>query len=133
MERGEVWTARLDEVRPVVLLTGPDPEFRVVQVVAPATPDEKRGFVVMSGEQATDAAERRRILAAAGPGVRASGIEVAVTGGVVRLALPQAGTIFCTWETRIAGEHLLERVGVLSPAKLRELDAALALAAGHGV
>jgi mRNA interferase MazF len=133
VERGEVWTARLDEVRPVVLLSGPDPEFRAVQVVAPATPAEKRGFVVMSGEQARDAGERRRILAAAGPDVRASGIEVAVTGGVVRLALPRAGTIFCTWELTVAGEHLVERIGVLSPAKLDELDAALALAAGHGV
>ncbi len=47
---------------------------------------------------------------------------------VVRVALPQAGTVFCTWMVTLAAEHLIERIGVLSPAKLRELDVAMKLA-----
>jgi len=136
MERGEVWWARFDQARPVVLLSGgAGPEFQVMQIVAPATPAEKRGFVVMSGEQAADPDQRRRIVAAAGPGVRAVGIEVRfgaseglAEDGVVRVALPRDGTIFCTWGVSLGAEYLVERIGVLSAAKLRELDVAMELA-----
>ena len=97
MERGELWWAQIDEKRPVVLLSGgPGPEFAAVQIVEPATPSQKLGFVLMSGEQAVDVDERRRIVAEAGPDIRAIGIEVFFgaeegleEGGVVRVALPQ--------------------------------------------
>jgi mRNA interferase MazF len=50
--------------------------------------------------------------------------------GVVRLGLPYEGRIFCTWQITLATGHLVERVGALSPEKMRRLDAALRLAAG---
>ncbi|MET8152991.1 hypothetical protein [Actinoplanes sp. NPDC005259] len=139
MERGEVWLARFDGGRPVVLLSGgAGPEFRAVQVVAPATPAEKRGFVLMSGAEAADAGERRRIVDAAGSHARAVGIEVFLgpheglaDEGVVRVALPTAGKIFCTWLLTLDGEHLVERIGVLSPAKQHELDVAMQLSSAE--
>jgi mRNA interferase MazF len=135
MERGELWWAQFDDKRPVVLLSGgAGPEFRAVQIVAPATPAEKQGFVLMSGEQAVDADERRRIVEAAGPDARAIGIEVffgtqegLAEDGVVRVALPMDGKIFCTWMLSLGGEYLIERIGVVSPAKQRELDVAMEL------
>ena len=106
-----------------------------MQIVEPATPEQKLGFVLMSGDQAVDADERRRVLAAAGPDPRAVGIEVflgAEAGlaepGVVRVALPKDGTIFCTWRATVDADHLIERVGVLPPEKQHELDIALQLA-----
>ena len=136
MERGEVWWAQIDEKRPVVLLSGgTGPEFLAIQIVEPATPAQKLGFVLMSGEQAVDVDERRRILEEAGPDPRAIGIEVffgteegLAESGVVRVALPKAGKIFCTWGTTVGEESLLKRIGTLSPAKQHELDVALALA-----
>jgi mRNA interferase MazF len=130
-----LWWAQFDAKRPVLLLSGgAGPQFQVMQIVAPATPAEKRGFVVMSGAQALDADLRRRIIQEAGP-ARAIGIEVwfgtpegLAEDGVVRLALPQDGTIFCTWEASLTGDALIERIGVCSPEKLRELDVAMELA-----
>jgi mRNA interferase MazF len=138
VERGEVWWVELDEQRPVVLLSGgPGPEFRAVQIVAPATSAEKRGFVVMTGAQAADAEQRRQIIEAAGPDTAAIGVEVLLGApeglardGVVRLALPRSGKIFCTWMLTLAEHDLVGRAGALSPAKLHELDVALELAAG---
>lgn len=136
MERGEVWWAQIDEKRPVVLLSGgAGPDFRAMQIVEPATPAQKLGFVVMSGEQAVDVDERRRILEEAGADPRAIGIEVffgveegLAESGVVRVALPKDGKIFCTWGTTVSEETLLTRAGILSPAKQHQLDVALALA-----
>jgi mRNA interferase MazF len=136
VERGEVWWAQLDQERLVVLLSGgAGPQFRAVQIVEPATPAQKLGFVLMSGDQAVDADERRRVVAEAGSGPRAVGIEVflgaeegLVEAGVVRVALPQDGTIFCTWQASVDPDNLIERIGVLSPQKLHELDVALQLA-----
>ncbi|MEV6930421.1 hypothetical protein AB0M46_38880 [Dactylosporangium sp. NPDC051485] len=135
MERGELWWAQIDEKRPVVLLSGgTGPEFLAMQIVEPATPSQKLGFVLMSGEQAVDVDERRRIVEEAGPDARAIGIEVffgAEEGlgesGVVRVALPKDGKIFCTWEMTVSVEFLIEKIGVLSPAKQHELDIALSL------
>lgn len=135
VERGELWWAQFDDQRPVVLLSGgAGPEFRAVQIVAPAAPAEKQGFVLMSGEQAVDADERRRIVEAAGPDARAIGIEVffgaqegLAEDGVVRVGLPLDGKIFCTWMLSLGGEYLIERIGVLSPAKQHELDVAMEL------
>src|SRR5436190_584112 len=109
VERGEVWWAQIDGKRPVVLLSGgAGPQFPAMQIVEPATPAQKLGFVLLSGEQALDFEERRRIIAAAGPDTRAIGIEVffgaeegLAQSGVVRLALPKDGKIFCTWATTV--------------------------------
>ena len=136
MERGEVWWAQIDGKRPAVLLQGgAGPDFPAMQIVEPATPEQKLGFVLMSGEQAVDVDERRRIIESAGPDPRAIGIEVffgaeegLAESGVVRVALPKAGKIFCTWDTTVGEESLLKRIGTLSPAKQHELDVALALA-----
>ena len=136
MERGEVWWTQLDQNRLVVLLSGgTGPEFRAVQIVEPATPEQKLGFVLMSGGQAVDAEERHRVVAEAGPDPMAVLIEVLLgaeeglaEAGVVRVALPQDGTIFCTWRATVDLDHLIERIGVLSPQKLHELDIALQLA-----
>ena len=49
---------------------------------------------------------------------------------MVRLALPTAGKIFCTWGTTVSAASLIEKIGVLSAAKRHELDVALSLA-GH--
>ena len=136
MERGEIWWAQLDGERPVVLLQGgAGPDFRAMQIVEPATPEQRLGFVLMSGEQAVDVDERRRVVEEAGPDPRAIGIEVffgAEEGlaecGVVRVALPQDGKIFCTWSTTVSEASLIKRIGTLTPAKQHELDVALALA-----
>jgi len=108
--------------------------FRAVQIVAPATPVEKQGFLLMSGDDAVDAGKRRHLVDAAGPHARAVGIEVFLgpreglaEEGVVRVALPRDGKIFCTWLLSLGGEHLIQRIGVLSPAKQRELDVAMRL------
>jgi mRNA interferase MazF len=135
VQRGELWWAQIDEKRPVVLLSrDARPDVHVMQIVAPATSAEKRGFLIMSVDQAVDADNRRRIVAEAGP-VRAVGIEVwfgssegLVEEGVVRVALPQDGTIFCTWGMSLSEEFLIERIGVCSPEKLHELDVAMELA-----
>jgi mRNA interferase MazF len=136
VERGELWWAQIDGKRPVVLLQGgAGPDFLAMQIVEPATPEQKVGFVLMSGQQATDVDERRRIVEEAGPDSRAIGIEVffgAKEGlaetGVVRVALPQDGKIFCTWSTTVSEESLIKRIGTLTPAKQHELEVALALA-----
>jgi mRNA interferase MazF len=136
VERGEVWWAQLDERRPVVLLSGgAGREFLAMQIVEPATAAQKLGFVVLSGEQAIDVDERHRIIDAAGPDPRAVGIEVffgaeegLAQSGVVRVALPKVGKIFCTWAATVSEESLLEPIGTLSPSKQHELDVALALA-----
>ena len=105
-----------------------------MQIVAPATSAERRGFLIMSGDQAVDADVRRRNVAEACP-VKAVLIEVwfghsegLAEEGVVRVALPQDGTIFCTWGMSLSEEFLIERIGACSPEKLHELDVAVALA-----
>jgi len=126
---GEVWWARLDERVPVVLLGG----GRAVRVVAPATEEQRRGFVLLSGPEAADDETRERRLAAAGPAVRAAGAEVEIDGlGVVRVAFPRAGRVFCTWETAVPEADLIEPIGALPPGKLRELEAVLRLADAGG-
>lgn len=137
MQRGELWWARIDEKRPVVLLScDAGPQVQVMQIVAPATSAERRGFLVMSGDQAVDADVRRRIVAGARP-VQAVGIEVwfgrsegLAEAGVVRVALPQDGTILCTWTMSLTEDLLIERIGACSPDKLHELDVAVGLAGG---
>ncbi len=122
MERGEVWWARLEERCPVVLLSG-GPEFDAVRIVAPATAVQKQGFVILSGAQAASGI----VAAADGIEVGFSASEGLTEDGVVRVALARDGRIFCTWTLTLTAADLIERAGVVSPAKLRELDVAMAL------
>lgn len=132
MRSGEVWWARLDERVPVVLLGG----GRAIRVVDPATEEQRRGFLVLSGAEAADDETRTRLLAAAGPSVRAAGAEVPIEGlgieglGVVRVAFPREGRVFCTWETALTAGDLIERIAVLAPEVQRQLDVVLRLAGG---
>lgn len=136
MERGEVWWALVDERRAVVLLSGEEAgELRAMQIVAPATVDERRGFVILSGEEAVDSPTMRQVVAAAGADIGAVGVEVGIGAseglpheGVVRVALPRDGHIFCTWLVTLTRAYLIEQAGALSPAKLAQLDNALRLA-----
>ncbi|WP_406491359.1 type II toxin-antitoxin system PemK/MazF family toxin [Streptomyces sp. NBC_01604] len=104
MHRGEVWWVEFDERRPVVLLSGDDASgIRVMQVVAPAGVD-----------------------------ITGLGVEVAVGAveglpfeGVLRLAFPRPGFTPCTWLTTVSRDDLIERTGVLSSAKLSEIENAL--------
>lgn len=105
-----------------------------MQIVGPATSTQRRGFLIMSADQAVDADVRYRVVAEAGP-VQGVGIEVwfgrsegLAGAGVVRVALPRDGTIFCTWGTSLNEELLIERIGACSPEKLHELDVAMELA-----
>lgn len=107
MQRGEVWWVEFDERRLVVLLSGDDASgIQVMQVVSPAGVD-----------------------------ITGLGVEVAVGAtealpceGVLRFALPRPGSTPCTWLTTLSRDDLIERAGVLSSAKLREIDGALRLA-----
>jgi mRNA interferase MazF len=140
VRRGEVWWAQVDERCPVVLLSvalpseGGPPGLRAMRIVAPATADERHGFLVLSGAQAAEL-ERSQAAALERADVRAVGVEVELgppeglpQPGVVRVALPRDGTIFCTWLVTLTEDALIERAGVLSPAKLGELGHALRLA-----
>ncbi|MFD3611133.1 type II toxin-antitoxin system PemK/MazF family toxin [Streptomyces atroolivaceus] len=106
MQRGEVWWVEFDERRPVVLLSGDDASgIRVMQVVARAGVD-----------------------------ITGLGVEVAVGAveglpfeGVLRFALPRPGFTPCTWQTTVSRDDLIERAGVLSSAKLSEIEKALRL------
>jgi mRNA interferase MazF len=138
VQRGDVWWARLEEETPVVVLSGTEAaELRAIRVVRPATAAEKRGFVVLSGEEAADVQARERIIAASGPAIGGVGIEIRARGpleglpyaGVVRVALPREGRIYCTWLLTLTPDHLIRPIGSLSAAKLRHLDNALRLAA----
>jgi len=106
MHRGEVWWAAFDERRPVVLLSG----------------DEASGFQAM------------QVVAPSGVDISGLGVEVAVgTGeglpfdGVLRFGFPRPGYLPCTWLTTLSRDDLIERAGVLTAAKLSEVDDALRL------
>ncbi len=137
VQRGDVWWARLEEETPVVVLSGTEAaELRAIRIVRPATAAEKQGFVVLSGEEAADVQARDRVIAASGPAIGGMGIEIEVGGaeglpyaGVVRVALPREGRIFCTWLLTLTPDHLIRPIGSLSAVKLRHLDNALCLAA----
>ncbi|MEU6565349.1 type II toxin-antitoxin system PemK/MazF family toxin [Streptomyces parvulus] len=105
MQRGEVWWAEVDGRRPVVLLSREGPEFRAMQVVAPA--GVELGGV--AAELAVGASE---------------GLPVE---GVLRVALPRPGLIPCTWLVTLHRKDLVERAGTLSPAKLGDLRELLRL------
>ncbi|MCY1144420.1 hypothetical protein OWR29_41035 [Actinoplanes sp. Pm04-4] len=116
--------------QPVVLLgeAGVGGEVPAIQVVEPATAEQKRGFTFLDPDFLPDEAP-------AGARAGITGIEVPVgpdegldPPGVVRLALPHEGHIFCTWRTGLTADHLIERIGSLSPTAMHRLDHALYLA-----
>jgi mRNA interferase MazF len=107
MQRGEVWWVEFDERRPVVLLSE----------------DELGGFVVM------------QVVAPADSDISDLGVEVALGiveglpfAGVLRFGFPWPGFTPCTWLTTLHREDLIERAGVLSAAKLSEIDDAFSAA-----
>jgi mRNA interferase MazF len=123
VRRGEIWWVGTAKV---VLLSGAEEgELRAMEIVPPATAAEKQGFVLLSGEEAADSRARDRIVAAAG-------IEIDLglpDAGVVRVALPRDGQVFCTWLLTLTPGNLHRKIGTLSPGRLRQLDNALRLAA----
>ena len=104
MRRGEIWWVEFDERRPVVLLSGEEPSgFLAMQVVAPADTD-----------------------------ISGLGIEVALgaeeglpSAGVLRFAIPRPGFTPCTWLTTLSRDDLIAPAGLVSAAKLSEIDDAL--------
>ena len=106
MQRGEIWWVEFDERRPVVLLSGDDASgIRVMQVVAPAGVDIT-GLCVE---------------------VAVGAVEGLPFEGVLRFAFPRPGFTPCTWLTTVSRDDLIERAGVLSSAKLSEIENALRL------
>jgi mRNA interferase MazF len=136
VRRGEVWWTLIDERCPVVLLSDGDAtELRAMRIVAPATTDEKRGFVILSAEEALEPESMQHLITSAGTGTRGVGVEVRIGTdeglpheGVVRVALPRNGHVFCTWLVTLAPHDLIERAGELRSAKLEQLGNALRLA-----
>lgn len=104
MRRGEVWWVDFGERRPVVLLSDEEASgFQAMQVVAPAGVD----------------------LGGLGLEVAVGAIDGLPFEGVLRFAIPRPGFTPCTWSTTVSREDLIEQAGVLSPAKLSEIDDAL--------
>ncbi|MEU6933556.1 type II toxin-antitoxin system PemK/MazF family toxin [Streptomyces sp. NPDC046374] len=107
MQSGEVWWVEFEERRPVVLLPGGEASgLRAMQVVAPVGVD-----------------------------ISELGVEVAVGAteglpfeGVLRFAFSRPGFTPCTWLTTVSRDDLVERAGVLSAAKLSEIEDALRVA-----
>jgi mRNA interferase MazF len=99
MKRGEVWWAKLDKRRPVVLLSRDEAyDVRGMVIVAPAT-STVRGFAVE---------------VALGP----------------KEGLPKKCVVNADWLVTVPKADLVERVGTLSPAKLKGVDDALRFALG---
>ena len=104
--RGEVWWAYVDERCPVVFLSRDGSgKVRAIMIVAPASTN-------LDGHAIE---------------VRVGTREGLPLEGVLRVALLRPGRINCNWLITLSQAALLERVGVLSPEKLRELDRALRL------
>jgi mRNA interferase MazF len=100
---GDVWSVEFDKRRRVVLLSAEGSGFRSIQLVDPADHD-------------------------------ISGLAIEVAVGieeglpfeqVVRFAVARPGATPCTWVVDLGREDLIERVGVLSKAKMEEIDLAV--------
>lgn len=88
----------------------------------PLPGDEASGFRAM------------QVVPPAGVDISGLGVEVTVGAteglpfeGVLRFALPRPGFTPCTWLTIVSRDDLVERAGVLSSEKLREIEDALRL------
>jgi mRNA interferase MazF len=140
MEAGEVWWARFDGRTPVVLLPGSEAgSWSALPIVAAATTEQKRGFVVLTGAEAADEQLRERIVAAAGPGIGGVGAEIEIGvaeglpfDGVVRVGFPSADRILCTWLVTLTPDDLIEQAGLLPVEKRRHLDVVMRLAQPAG-
>jgi mRNA interferase MazF len=117
LNRGEVWWAEVDckiaddlwddSRRAVVLLSGGGtPELKAIMIVAPAKADT-HGITREVGVGADEGLPWK---------------------GVLRVALPQPGRIPCDWLVTLGREQLVRRAGVLSSAKLNDLQQSLRLA-----
>jgi mRNA interferase MazF len=96
VNRGDIWTAEFDHLRPVVVLSRLDnDDLRCVVAVEPANEDIS-GVAVEVG--------------------------LGLHGYVVRVALPRPGQINCTWILTSSQGDLVEKVGTLSSAKLSEVE-----------
>jgi mRNA interferase MazF len=96
VNRGDIWTAAFDRLRPVVVLSRLDnDDLRCVVAVEPANED-------ISGV--------------------AVEVDFGLSGHVVRVALPRPGQINCTWVLTSSQEDLVEKLGTLSSAKLNEVE-----------
>ena len=96
VNRGDIWTAEFDHVRPVVVLSRLDnDDLRCVVAVEPANED-------ISGV--------------------AVEVDLGLNDYVVRVALPRPGQINCTWVLTSSQDDLVEKVGSLSSAKLNEVE-----------
>ena len=99
MKRGEVWWAKVDKRRPVVLVSRDEAyAVRSLVITAPVTTT-----------------------------IRSYAVEVKVGR---REGLPWECVINCDWLVTLPKEDLLERAGVLSASKLRQLDHSLRFALG---
>lgn len=103
--RGDVWWANVDERCPVVILSHDGETVRAMIVAAPA----------------------RRPIDGTAVEVDVGTDEGLSTAAVLRVAIPRAGHINCNWLVTLRQKHLLERAGVLSSSKLRQLEDALRL------
>lgn len=103
--RGDIWTAAFDRLRPVIVLSRLDNgDLRCVVAVEPASED-------ISGVAAE--------------------VAIGFSDYVVRVALPRSGQINCTWVFTSAQVDLVENLGSLSSAKLEEVEN-LILMGDHG-
>ena len=103
VQRGEVWWVQVDKRCPVVVLGHEGDQIRAMFVVESAR-GEADGLAVE---------------------VHIGVDEGLSPAGVVRVAIARPGFIPCTWLVTTSSAELIERVGALSAAKLRELDEAL--------
>ena len=101
--RGDVWSVEFDERRRVVVLSTDGPGFASIRLVDPAAHDIS-GLAIEVGV----------------------GIEEGLPfEEVVRFAFPRPGATPCTWLVDLGRQDLIERVGVLSMAKMEEIDVAV--------
>jgi mRNA interferase MazF len=103
MTRSEVWWARLDTRRAVVILAHEADTIRAMLIVPPS-PMAIDGVTLEVPVGAAD------------------GLPLE---GVLRVALPRPGFIPCQWIVELTGNDLLERIGTLSGGARRRLDDAL--------
>ena len=104
MRRGEIWWADLGERRPVVILSQDDAGDIRAMMIVPSSATEACGLAV-----------------------EVSVGEGFAYAGVLRVALARPGFIPCTWLQTLARTDLIECVGSLSPAELRQFEDALRL------
>jgi mRNA interferase MazF len=102
VKRGEVWWARVDDRRPVLVLHADDNEVRAIIIVPPAP--TTIGVI---------------------EDVRLGAAEGLPTDGVVRVALPRPGFVPCQWLVTLSKDDVLDRAGALSAEKLGDVECLL--------